>query len=163
VDGDRLLGIYLNDHLAGASAVRHRCRSARDANRGTELGLFLDELLGELTDDRGVLLEVMAAVGIARSPLKTTFARIAERLGRLKLNGQLTGYSPLSRFEELELLSVGVEGKRLLWIVLGELGDSRLARFDFGTLRERAERQREGIERHRRAAAGTAFAGCARG
>jgi len=158
VDRDRLLGIYLNDHLAGASAVRDRCRSARDANRGSEVGLFLDELLGEITEDRRVLLEVLAAVGTAPSPLKTTFARLAERLGRLKLNGQLTGYSPLSRFEELELLSVGVEGKRLLWVVLGELDDSRIARFDFGTLTERAERQRERIEQHRRAAARTAFA-----
>jgi len=156
--GDRLLGIYLNDHLAGASAVRDRCEAARDANHGTDLGLFLDELLGEIVEDRRVLLEVTAAVGVASSTLKQTLARLAERVGRLKLNGQLTGYSPLSRFEELELLSVGVEGKRLLWVALGELGDPRLVRFDFAALRDRAERQREGIEGHRRAAARTALA-----
>ncbi len=155
--GDRLLGIYLNDHLAGSSAARDRCRAARDANRGAELGSFLDELLGEIIEDRRTLLEVMAALGIAPSPLKTTLARLAERVGRLKLNGQLTGYSPLSRLEELEFLSLGIEGKRLLWIGLGGLGDARLTRFDFDALARRAEGQRDGIERHRPAAARLAF------
>jgi hypothetical protein len=157
VTDDRLLGIYLNDHLAGSSAVRERCQAARDSNRGSELGAFLDELLGELSQDRGTLFEVMAEVGVAPSRLKTTLAQVAERAGRLKLNGRLTGYSPLSRLEELELLSFGVESNRLLWIVLGELGDSRLAGFDFLVLAERAERQRDAIERHRRAVARTSF------
>ena len=35
----------------------------------------------------------------------------AEELERLKLNGQLAGYSPLSRLVELEGLAVGIEGK----------------------------------------------------
>jgi hypothetical protein len=154
---DRLLGIYLNDHLAGASAGRDRCRSARDANGDSELGRFLDHLLGEIAEDRRTLLEVIAAVGVAPSTVKTALARLAERAGRLKPNGQLTGYSPLSRVVELEALSLGVEGKRRLWIVLGELGDQRLARFDFAALAGRAERQRDEIEPHRRAAARMAF------
>jgi hypothetical protein len=36
----------------------------------------------------------------------------------LKLNGQLRGYSPLSRLDELELLQIGVAGKRRLWRAL---------------------------------------------
>jgi hypothetical protein len=154
---DRLLGIYLNDHLAGASALRDRCRAAREANSGSDVGAFLDGLLGEIVEDRRTLLEVMARLGVPPSPLKTGLARLAERLGRLKLNGQLTGYSPLSRLEELEVLSVGAEGKRLLWIALREMGDPRLAGVDFEALVRRAEQQREGIEQHRRDAAGTAF------
>jgi hypothetical protein len=35
-----------------------------------------------------------------------------EKVGRLKLNGQLTGYSPLSRVVELEGLLAGIAGKR---------------------------------------------------
>jgi hypothetical protein len=42
----------------------------------------------------------------------------AEKAGRLKLNGELLGYSPLSRLEELEALSLGVEGKLALWTAL---------------------------------------------
>jgi hypothetical protein len=156
--GDRLLGIYLNDHLAGSSAICDRCRATRDANSGSELGTFLDGLLGELIEDRRTLLEVMAAVGAPPSRIKATIVRLAERAGRLKLNGQLTGYSPLSRLEELELFSLGVESNRLLWIVLGEHADPRLAQFDFAVLATRAARQRDGLEQHRRAAARTALA-----
>jgi hypothetical protein len=155
--GDRLLSIYLKDHLAGASAGADRCRAARDANRGSEVGAFLDELLGEIIDDRRTLLDVMTTIGIAPSPVKTKLARLVERVGRLKLNGRLTAYSPLSRVEDIEALSLGVEGKRLLWIVLGEVRDTRLAGFDFPALAERAEQQRDGIELHRRAAGRTAF------
>jgi hypothetical protein len=153
---DRLLGIYLNDHLAGSAAGRDRCRAAGEANRDSELGTFLHELLGEIIEDRRVLLEVMATIGITPSPVKTVLARLGERAGRLKLNGRLTSYSPLSRYVDLEALSLGVEGKRLLWTVLGERGDPRLAGLDFPALAERAARQRDGIEPHRRAAAHTA-------
>lgn len=40
---------------------------------------------------------------------------MAEKFGRLKLNGQLTGYSPLSRLIEIEGLLIGVGGKLSLW------------------------------------------------
>ena len=42
------------------------------------------------------------------------------------------------------MLSIGVEGKRLLWLALGELADPRLARFDFAALTQRAEQRRRG-------------------
>jgi hypothetical protein len=157
VTDDRLLGIYLNDHLAGATGVVQRCRAARDASRGSEAGAFLDELLAELVQDRRTLLDVLAAVAVEPSPLKRAAGVVLERVGRLKPNGQLRGYSPLGRFLDLEVLSIGVEGKRLLWLALREIDDGRLARFDFGALAARAQDQRERLEPHRLAAASAAF------
>jgi len=80
-------------------------------------------------------------------------------VGRLKLNGRLVGYSPLSRLEELEFLSLGVEGKLLLWRCLESVSsaEQRLAGFDFATLVKRAEVQREELERFRLEAAVDAF------
>ena len=155
---DRLLPIYLNDHLGAAVAGRERCRYAATQNEGTELGAFLARLLREIEEDAATLRRVMARVGAAESPLKLAIGLAAERAGRLKLNGQVTGYSPLSRLLDLEGLSLGVEGKRRLWLALGELGDARLQEFDFGGLAERATRQRDELEQHRLAAARTAFA-----
>jgi hypothetical protein len=79
----------------------------------------------------------------------------------LKLNGQLRGYSDLSRVVELESLCAGVDAKRSLWISLKALqgSDSRLSEFDFDALESRARRQREELEEHRRAAAAAAFQG----
>ena len=155
---DRLLGIYLNDHLAGSTVGKERCRASRDANRGNEVGAFLDGLLREIERDRETLLQVMASIGVQPSSLKTTLGWVTERVGRLKLNGRLTGYSPLTRLLELELLSLGVSGKRALWIVLDDRDDPRLAGFDFAGLAERAQNQRDGLEEHRREAARSAFA-----
>ena len=61
----------------------------------------------------------MEAVDAGRDRVKVTAAWVGEKAGRLKPNGQLTGYSPLSRVVELEGLSLGIEGKRLLWVSLG--------------------------------------------
>jgi len=82
-----------------------------------------------------------------------------EKLGRAKLNGRLTGYSPLSGVVEFEGLSLGVEGKQALWRTLRSLAgeDSRLSGTDFDALIERAQRQREQLEELRRRAVKDAF------
>ena len=46
-----------------------------------------------------------------------------EKAGRLKMNGELFEYSPLSRLVEFEGLTLGVTGKLSLWKVLEQLTD----------------------------------------
>jgi hypothetical protein len=155
----KLLSIYLNDHLLGSTVGRDLSRRAAANNRGNDYGRFLSTLAAEIAEDRETLLEFMDAVDADPSRLKVAGGWITEKLGRLKLNGELIGDSPLSRFVELESLSLGVEGKRLLWIALL---DTRPERFGAERLREliaRAERQRVGIEEHRRKAAREALGG----
>jgi len=57
-------------------------------------------------------------------------------------------------------LTAGVDGKRALWLALGEVRehDQRLQGFDFEALAERARAQHEKLERHRLAAAVAALA-----
>ena len=147
-----MLAIYLNDHRAGSTVGLELARRARGSNEGTQLGAFLERLVAEIEEDLETLEQVMDAVGAGRDRLKATAAWAGEKVGRLKLNGRLLGYSPLSRVVELESLSVGIEGKACLWRMLRDLGDPRLAGFDFDALIERAERQREEVEGHRLAA-----------
>ena len=47
--------------------------------------------------------------------VKSCAAVVAERLARLKLNGRVTGYFPLSRFTDLEMFTMGIEGSKQLW------------------------------------------------
>ncbi len=149
-----LLGIYLNDQLALGVAGRELARRAASENTGSELGAFLERLALEVTEDVEVLEAVMKRLGIPLSRMKRPLALVAERLGRLKPNGQLRGYSPLSRFVELESLALGLDGKKLLWANLRDLAQvgDRLADVDFGALIERATRQREELEPFRVAA-----------
>ena len=48
----RFLGIYLNDHLAGATTGVELARRSRASNQGTELGDFLAELTAGIEADR---------------------------------------------------------------------------------------------------------------
>ena len=96
---NKYLTIYLNDHFAGSTIGLELAKRARGSNEGTPLGAFLERLVTEIEEDRETLKRLMDEVGAKRDPLKAGGAWAAEKLGRLKLNGQLTGYSPLSRLE----------------------------------------------------------------
>ena len=158
VDGEtgwmRLLGIYLNDQLALGVAGRELARRAASENTGSELGAFLERLAREVTEDVDTLEAVMQRLEIPLSRMKRPLALVAERVGRLKPNGQLRGYSPLSRFLELESLALGLDGKKLLWANLRDVAQvaDRLVGVDFDALIERAARQREELEPFRVAA-----------
>ena len=156
----RLLAIYLNDHLAGAALGTELAKRSLRSNRGTPLGAFLQGFLAEVEDDRRSLERVMDALGVKKSPFKRPVAIAAERLGRLKLNGQVTGYSPLSRVLELEGLAMGVEAKLSLWQNLRDVPGltGRPPAVDLDALVARAERQRSSLEGERLAAARHAFA-----
>jgi hypothetical protein len=152
----RLLAIYLNDHLAGATLGMELALRAARENTGSELGNFLEEvLLPEIRDDRQTLERLMGRLGIEPSRPKVAAAWAAEKVGRLKLNGELTRYSPLSRLLELEGLTAGIEGKRALWLALEATVGSggAVEGFDFRALADRAESQRKRLETHRLAAA----------
>jgi hypothetical protein len=156
---DRLLEIYLADHLAASTAGVALARRSAQANAGTALGEALRRLAAEIEDDRRTLQAVVAALGFRESRTKVAAAWLADKVGRLKLNGQLRGYSPLSRVLELETLSVGVAGKLALWQSLQAVPGlgARLPGVDLDELAERARRQRAEIEEHRLEAAREAF------
>ena len=140
-----LLGIYLNDHLAGATGGVETARRARGSNQGTEFGEPLKRLCAEIEADRDALEDVMKELGVGRSRIKPAIGWVGEKLGRLKPNGQLRGYSPLSRIVELELLLLGITGKSRLWTLLDELVGER-SDADFSALIARAVDQRERVE-----------------
>jgi hypothetical protein len=153
------LGIYLNDHLALGVAGRELVRRAARQNEGTELGAFLGRLAREVAEDLETLRTIVERLEFPVSRIKGPLALVGERIGRLKPNGQLRGYSPLSRYIELEGLALGIEGKALLWANLRDLagvGD-RLEGIDLDALIERARRQRDELEGHRLEAARLAF------
>jgi hypothetical protein len=151
------LSIYLNDHLAGATLGLDLAKRARSNNQGNSYGDILAELAAEIEEDRNALLEVMDELDVTRDMLKVGSAWVAEKVGRLKLNGSLFSYSPLSRLIELEGLYLGVTGKRSLWINLKTATGGRITTADLDELQARAESQRERLEELRTRAASEAF------
>jgi hypothetical protein len=159
----KLLGIYLNDHLAGSTVGLELAKRARGQNRHSEYGGFLETLVKEIEADRKALEGIMDDLEVRKDTAKVAAGWIAEKAGRLKLNGRLTGYSPLSRLVEIEALALGVTGKLALWKALRLLADGEPA-LDGPALErliERAERQQRDLEEHRLAAAREALGAAA--
>lgn len=149
-----LLRIYMNDQLAMGVLWREVARRAARENGGTPAGDALAEVAAAIAEDVRTFERLMERVEIRRNPVKPALATAAERAGRLKLNGRIREYSPLSRFAELDFLVAGIEGKKVLWENLRDLAglQERLPDVDFDALIARAETQRETLEPHRRAA-----------
>ena len=146
----KYLATYLNDHLLGATVGTELVRRAARENQGSELGAFLTGLAREIEDDRETLLALMAELGVKPDRLKVAAGWTGEKLGRLKPNAQLRGYSPLSPLVELEGLLIGIQGKLAMWQVLAELAvELGLDRARLEELTARAERQQADVERHR--------------
>jgi hypothetical protein len=160
-DGRGFLRIYLNDQLAAGVLWREVARRAHRANEGTELGDALARVAKAIAEDVATFEEIMRRLGIRPSAVKPAVAIASERIGRLKLNGRLLEYSPLSRFAELDFLAMGIEGKKLLWANLRDFAGLavRLPDVDFEALIERADRQRAELEPFRARAGAEALGG----
>jgi hypothetical protein len=149
------LTIYLNDHLAGSTFGVELARRCRAANRDNEFRPFLEALVADIESDRAELERIMNRLGRPRDRVKPAAGWLAEKVGRLKPNGRLFGYSPLSRLLELEGLSAGVQGKLALWQSLRTIapGEPRLSVQELDRLVKRAEAQLDGLAAKRMRAA----------
>src|SRR3954469_14023119 len=147
---DRFLRIYMNDQLAAGVLWREVARRAQRNNAGTEAAEALERVARAIAEDVATFAEMMDRLGLRRSPIQPRAAIAAERVGRLKLNGRLRGYSPLSRFVELDFLAMGIEGKKILWQNLRDL--ARIPDVVFDALITRADAQRAELEPSRLAA-----------
>lgn len=150
-----LLGIYLNDHLAGATGGVELLRRTARARRGAPAGAPLERLAAEVTEDRAALTQIMDALGVKPQRVKVYVAWAAEKAGRLKPNGRVVRRSPLSDVLELEAMLVGVHGKAALWRTLLMLAphERSLDPERLNELLQRAERQAAELEELRAASA----------
>jgi hypothetical protein len=154
-----LLGIYLNDHLAGATAGIELFRRTARAHAGSPTGAELQQLTAEVEADRTALLDIMASLSVPVRRYKLVTAWAAEKAARLKPNGHVLSRSPLSSLIELEALRLGVQGKAAGWRTLRQIAetDARLDRNRLEHLQERARQQADRLEALRLATAATVF------
>jgi hypothetical protein len=144
-----LLGIYLNDHLAGATASMELARRmTASAEPGSDRARVLKRLASEIVADRAALVKIMTGLGVKPRGYKVFAAWAGEKAGRLKFNGHLRTRSPLSDMEETEMLRLGVEGKAAAWRTLRTVAgrDSRLDPAQLDELIARAARQSDELE-----------------
>lgn len=155
----QLLGIYLNDHLAGSFAGTDLARRMAKTHSEPAASSALEPIAAEIAQDRAALLEIMRGLDLPVRRHKIVVGRLTEKAGRLKSNGRLVRRSPLSSLLELEIMRLGVEGKAAVWKTLRVLADDepRLKSQMLDTLLERADRQLRTLEELRLQAAESTF------
>jgi hypothetical protein len=152
-----MLQTYLQDHHAGSTAGLELARRSAGANEGTEYGTELRAIADEIAEDREQLERVMEHFDVPPNRIKDAGAWALEKVGRLKPNNRLLGYSPLSRVVELEGLLTGVTGKLALWNALLESVGERVDGVELSELASRAASQLGRLEALRRRATVEAF------
>lgn len=140
-----LLAIYLNDHVAGATVGVQRVQRMAKVYEGTVVGTAIAPLVPQLGQEREWLLDCLRRLEIPVRTYKVVGASVAERVGRLKLNGHVRRTSPLSALLEVELLRGAVTGKKSGWQTLlaqgPDLGLAAEHVVDLGDLVTQADQQ----------------------
>ena len=153
------LATYLADHLAGSDAALALIRRMARHQASHDLVVGLVELEAEIRTDQRVLQSLRARLAPTSPALPRAGGWLAEKVLRIKLPLG-TDRRGLSLFEGLELLALGIWGKRALWSLLARIAprDGRLSGIDFHRLERRAVQQHDQVERQRVAAGLTALA-----
>ena len=139
---------YLNDHLAGSVVALELLEHLKAAYENTDLEQFFAQLKADIAADRRELEAFMAQLGITESGARKASAWLTEKITELKLRIDDPKDGPLRLFESLEALSLGIEGKRSLWIALAAAAENspRLKTMDYQRLVRRAQEQRDRVE-----------------
>jgi hypothetical protein len=148
---DRAMDVYLNDHLAGATFGSDLAKQIQKRHSDTPLGDLMNSLAPEIEEDRQTLVRLMEQLDVSHNPLKKATGWLAEKATLVKFGGAVSGEPDHGAFMALETLTLGVEGKRSLWVALKQVQDQypSLTATSFDELIARAEAQYASLERER--------------
>lgn len=148
------LGRYLRTHLATSDAeidLFDRAAKGLPEPWAAEVRRIHGQLVGERADLRAM----MKALGIRKNPVLGTLARSAERVGRLKPNGDLLHRTAMTDLVELEAMAVTLAARLARWESLRAIADDEptLDPVELGRLVKQARAQRKSLGKMHTAAA----------
>lgn len=152
---DEALHIYLDDHLALMTAETELAKRVARENEGAELAAFLDDYTFEVQRQKQALEQPLGALDAGKRMAKQAAGWLAEKLGRLKPNDSLSGYTDLARVIELEGLIAAADARMMLWQTLGHI--QRLSALGSAQLKVKTEQQLAKLREHHEQAAKLAF------
>jgi len=137
------IAYYVHVHLAGAAAGIDLFGRSGRAQTDREIGDVVLQIREQLIDERRSLRAMADRLQVGESSLLTWSARAAERVGRLKPNGDLLRRTPLTDLVELEAMRDAVAGKIAGWQALLAVADdyAGLDRAELDVLLDQGEEQ----------------------
>jgi ferritin-like metal-binding protein YciE len=156
---DDHIATYLSDHLAGAVVAVELMENLEAVYAGKSIADFIANLRTDIEADVRELENLLGRLHISESRTRKASAWLTEKFTQLKLRLDDAAHGDLRLFESLEALSLGIEGKRSLWLALSAAAEvsPQLRIADYQRLRQRAEEQRERVEAKRLEVAQTAL------
>lgn len=142
---------YLNDHLAGSCGAVSLIEALADRQESEPQRDFLLGLKESVEKDQALLKRLIEQGGMEQSKPLQVAGTLAAKAGRLKLLWEGLKPGELGMFEALEMIALGIHGKRLLWVMLGEIAPQvpSWQNVDFAELELAAIRQRDAVEERR--------------
>lgn len=153
------LATYLNNHLAGSVMALELLDYIAAVFKGTETERFASELHDEVAADKKTLEEFMARFNIGLSVTRRASAWVGEKFAQLKLILDDPKGGSFRLLEATEALVLGIEGKKALWRALSTASETspEIRVLDYEQLIQRADEQRNRVERVRLKAAESAL------
>ena len=148
---DDYITTYLNDHLAGSVVAVELMENLETVYAGRPIADFIAKLRADIEVDILELEDLMGQLQISESRTRKASAWLTEKFTQLKLRLDDPTHGDLRLFESLEALSLGIEGKRSLWLALSAAAElsPQLRIADYQRLQQRAEEQRARVEDQR--------------
>ena len=147
------LTAYLKEHAAGASMALDLLDHLISSHADTPDADFFKEIRGKVDADKTILDGILNRFETGESVVLNTLTRLGEKAARVKFLLAGADRGEMGRLEALEMLSLGIEGKRVLWLALESAAIPELQDRDLPARARVAEEQRELVERRRLAAA----------
>lgn len=153
-----LLGLYISDHLTGATAGAERIERMAADFTDTPVFAALSELADQIRREHAFIQRLLEQLGLKRRPIAEAIAWTGERLGRLKGNGAVLNRSPMTMVLETELMRSAVIGKLGMWQTLADNAEGLgLETSQFAELSENALHQLSVLDAIHEYARGRAF------
>lgn len=142
---------YLNDHLAGATGALELLDALVERDGLDQERSFHEGLRTAIRADGNLLKSIIDKLDLQQSLMAQLAGKVTSKVGRLKIMWSGVEHGELGWLEALEMLSLGIEGKRLMWIALEHIASSypALEGLDFPSFEQAAKNQRANVEERR--------------
>jgi hypothetical protein len=154
---NQYLATYLNNHLAASVGALDLLSSLETTQAETDIARVASELRNEIEAEQQELENVMERLQITKNRPHQAIGWLGEKFTQIKLHLDDSNDGPLYLLESLELLLIGIEGKRALWRALAHAAVPGLPVTDYERFALLSETQQQRVEAMRLAAAERAF------
>ncbi|RYD38216.1 MAG: hypothetical protein EOP87_02005 [Verrucomicrobiaceae bacterium] len=148
---DKDLHRYLNGHLAGSQCALSLIAELGNRQTDATEQKFFAGMEQRVEADQRILRNLIGTSGGEESTALHSLGEIGGKVSRLMFLYEGMEPGKLGTFEALEMLAMGIQGKRLLWVALQEVAHHfpEWSATDFQKLEFEAIHQREEVEERR--------------